>query len=126
MRLRLRRPAGREARAECGDVGGGVLGLAAGELVLTAKAESPGVWGDGATVTLVISGALVIRVTGPSLVIVVTQDGTGSRTLSYGVNYKFAGGDAPTLTTTASAIDVLYYYVKSSTETYISSALDWS
>ena len=65
-------------------------------------------------------------VTGQSGVIVVTQDGTGSRTLSYGVNYKFAGGGAPTLTTTASAIDVLYYYVKSSTETYISSALDWS
>lgn len=51
---------------------------------------------------------------GQSGVIVVTQDGTGSRTLSYGSNYKFVSGAAPTLTTTASAVDVLAYYVESS------------
>jgi len=50
---------------------------------------------------------------GQSGVIVITQDGTGSRTLAYGSNYKFAGGTAPTLTTTASAVDVLVYYVES-------------
>lgn len=52
---------------------------------------------------------------GQSGVIVVTQDATGSRTLAYGSNWKFAGGTAPTLTTTAAAIDVLAYYVESST-----------
>lgn len=52
---------------------------------------------------------------GQSGVIVITQDGTGSRTLAYGSYFKFAGGTAPTLTTTASAIDVLAYYVESST-----------
>jgi hypothetical protein len=36
-----------------------------------------------------------------------TQDGTGSRTLAYGSDYKFAGGTAPTLTTTAAAVDIL-------------------
>lgn len=35
----------------------------------------------------------------------VIQDGTGSRTLTWGANYKFAGGTAPTLTTTAAAVD---------------------
>jgi hypothetical protein len=45
--------------------------------------------------------------------IVITQDGTGSRTLAYGSNYKFAGGTAPTLTTTANAVDVLVLYVES-------------
>lgn len=52
---------------------------------------------------------------GQSGVIVVTQDGTGSRTLAYGSYWKFAGGTAPTLTTTAAAVDVLAYYVESST-----------
>ena len=48
-------------------------------------------------------------------VIVITQDGTGSRTLAYGSYYKFPAGAAPTLTTTAAAVDVLAYYVESST-----------
>lgn len=52
---------------------------------------------------------------GQSGVIVITQDATGSRTLAYGSFYKFAGGTAPTLTTTANAVDVLAYYVESST-----------
>lgn len=50
---------------------------------------------------------------GQSGCIVITQDGTGSRTLAYGTNWKFEGGTAPTLTTTASAVDVLVYYVES-------------
>jgi hypothetical protein len=50
---------------------------------------------------------------GQSGVIVITQDGTGSRTLAYGSNFKFPGGTAPTLTTTAAAVDVLAYYVES-------------
>lgn len=52
---------------------------------------------------------------GQSGIIVITQDGTGSRTLAYGSYFKFPGGTAPTLTTTASAVDVLAYYVESST-----------
>jgi hypothetical protein len=48
-------------------------------------------------------------------VIVITQDGTGSRTLAYGGYFKFPAGTAPTLTTTANAVDVLAYYVESST-----------
>lgn len=47
--------------------------------------------------------------------IVITQDATGSRTLAYGAYWKFSTGTAPTLTTTASAVDVLVYYVESST-----------
>lgn len=54
-------------------------------------------------------------VAGQSGVIVITQDGTGSRTLAYGSYFKFASGTAPSLTTTASAVDVLAYYVESST-----------
>ena len=52
---------------------------------------------------------------GQSGAIVITQDATGSRTLAYGSNWKFPGGSAPTLTTTASAVDVIAYYVESAT-----------
>lgn len=54
-------------------------------------------------------------VAGQSGAIAITQDATGSRTLAYGSYFKFVGGTAPTLTTTASAVDVLVYYVESST-----------
>lgn len=52
---------------------------------------------------------------GQSGAIVITQDGTGSRTLAYGSYFKFPSGSAPVLTTTASAVDVLVYFVESST-----------
>lgn len=48
-------------------------------------------------------------------VIVLTQDGTGSRTMAFGSYWKFPSGTAPTLTTTAAAVDVLAYQVESST-----------
>jgi hypothetical protein len=43
------------------------------------------------------------------------QDSTGSRTTVFNSIFKFAGGLAPTLSTTASAIDVLFYSCRSST-----------
>lgn len=63
---------------------------------------------------------------GQSGLIRVVQDGTGSRTLSFGTDYEFAGGTAPTLTTTASAEDLLFYKVLASNRVFISSALDIS
>ena len=47
--------------------------------------------------------------------IFITQDGTGSRTASWGTDWEFAGGTAPTLTTTAAAVDRVDYVVRSST-----------
>jgi len=38
------------------------------------------------------------------------QDGTGSRTATWPATVKWAGGTAPTLTTTASAIDIISFY----------------
>lgn len=49
---------------------------------------------------------------GQSGSIFIVQDGTGSRTLAYGTQYDFIGGTAPTLTTTASAIDRIDYVVR--------------
>lgn len=50
---------------------------------------------------------------GDSGIIEITQDGSGSRTMAYGTNWKFPGG-APVLSTAAGAIDVLAYYVVAS------------
>ena len=51
-------------------------------------------------------------VAGQSGVIFVLQDATGSRTLSYGSYWDFPGGNPPTLTTTASAVDLIAYVVR--------------
>ncbi len=49
---------------------------------------------------------------GQAGVFVFIQDGTGSRTLSLGTDYETAGGAGITLSTTASAVDVVPYFVK--------------
>jgi len=54
----------------------------------------------------------------------ITQDGTGSRTLAYGTNFKFAGGTAPVLSTAASSVDRIDYVVASSTIIHAVASLD--
>ena len=41
----------------------------------------------------------------------IVQDGTGTRTLTYGTDWEFAGGVAPTLSTPAASEDLLFYKV---------------
>lgn len=45
----------------------------------------------------------------------VIQDGTGSRTLAFGSNYKFPDGTAITISTSTSSVDLLVFNVRSST-----------
>lgn len=52
---------------------------------------------------------------GQSGIIYIVQDGTGSRTMSFNSNWKFEGGNAPTLSTGASDVDALIYNVRTST-----------
>ena len=49
---------------------------------------------------------------GQSGSIFVVQDSTGSRLLTYGSNWDFAGGTAPTLSTAASSVDRIDYIVR--------------
>ena len=58
--------------------------------------------------------------------IFVIQDGTGSRTLSFGTNYKFPGGTAPTLSTGASACDRIDYITFTSTNVHAVATLNVS
>lgn len=52
---------------------------------------------------------------GQSGAIFLVQDATGSRTASFGSYWDFPSGSAPTLTTTASSVDLLVYVVRSTT-----------
>ena len=61
---------------------------------------------------------------GATYILIISQDATGSRTLSYGSAYKWPGGTAPTLTTTANAIDVLSF-VSDGTNMFGVSQLDF-
>ena len=71
--------------------------------------------GNNATVTLggnrTLDNPSNITV-GQSGSIFVVQDGTGSRTLSYGSAFDFAGGTAPTLSTGANAVDRIDFVVR--------------
>lgn len=49
----------------------------------------------------------------------VVQDGTGNRTISYDYGYEFAGGNAPVLSTTAGAEDLLFYKALTSDRIFI-------
>ena len=58
--------------------------------------------------------------------IAVKQDGTGTRTLSYGDAYNFASGTAPTLSTAAAATDILIYKVREVSSVDVASILNVS
>jgi phage-related tail fiber protein len=58
--------------------------------------------------------------------IVITQDATGGRTLSFGDQYKHPAGTPPTLTTDAAAVDVLTIFCVTASLFYVFPALDMS
>ena len=64
------------------------------------------------------------QVAGQSGSIFVTQDGTGSRTLAYHADWDFPGGTAPTLTTTANAVDRVDYIVAAANKVHAVASLD--
>ena len=85
---------------------------------------------DGATITPDFSASCNFTVTlggnrtmanptnvvgGQSGSIFIVQDGTGSRTLAWGSNWDWAGGSAPTLSTTANAVDRVDYIARNAT-----------
>jgi len=120
-----------------------VAGLAVAQSYTKAQRGTPVALTDAATIAVDLSLGNNFSVTlagnrtlgdptnvtaGQSGVIVITQDGTGSRTLAYaGTKWKFAGGSAPTLTAgVGGAVDVLAYYVESSSRITVTSLLNVS
>jgi len=79
------------------------------------------------TVTLAGNGTLTNPQTiipGQSGVVYVGQDSVGSRTLTYGSWWKFPGGVTPTLTTTANAVDALFYTVRTASSITVNAVLN--
>ena len=64
------------------------------------------------------------QVAGQSGSIFITQDGTGSRTAAWAANWKWKGGTAPTLTTTAAAVDRVDYIIAASGSIHAVATLD--
>ena len=92
-------------------------GVRANIVTLTDAANIAYDMDDGNNATVTLGGNRTLdnpsNVTvGQSGSIFIVQDGTGSRTLSYGSAYDFAGGTAPTLSTAASAVDRIDYVVR--------------
>lgn len=96
---------------------------------------------DGATITIDMADSNNFSVTlggnrtfanpsndtaGQSGSIFITQDGTGSRTASWGTDWDFAGGTAPTLTTTAGAVDRVDYVIKDASNIHAVATLNYS
>ena len=64
------------------------------------------------------------QVEGQSGSIFVTQDGTGSRALTYHDDWKWAGGNTPTLSTDADAVDRIDYIVAEENKIHAVVSLD--
>jgi len=104
-----------------------------------AAAGAVGTLSDGANVavdlstfnnfTLTLNGARNLDnptnlIVGQSGIIWVSQNSTGGQTLSYGSFWKFPANTAPTLTSTASAVDALVYSVRTSTSITVQAILN--
>ena len=74
-------------------------------------------------ITLVNPANLTAGTTGS---IFIVQDGTGSRTVSYGNSWDFVGGTAPTMTTGANSVDRIDYIVLDSTNIHAIATLAYS
>ena len=64
------------------------------------------------------------EVAGQSGSIIITQDGTGSRTAAWNSAWKWTGGTAPTLSTAASAVDRIDYLVVAAGNIHAVASLD--
>ena len=107
-----------------------IAGNAAGKVVAIGTASTITIdmsTGNNFTVTLDGNATLANptnATVGQSGVVYIVQDGTGSRTLGVGTHWHFPAGTAPTLTTTANAVDVFAFSVRSSTSITANAILD--
>jgi len=75
---------------------------------------------QGNNFSLTLTGSIVLNnptgvTTGQSGIILIQQDSSGSKTVGFGSHWDFPSATAPTLSTGANALDVLTYFVRSST-----------
>lgn len=97
-----------------------VVWSAAAPVTLTYSATVTPDLSTGVNFSLALTGNVTLAnptnmKAGQSGYIYISQDATGSRTISYGAYWKFPTGTSKTLSTAANSADVLYYTVHSST-----------
>jgi len=61
---------------------------------------------------------------GQAGIVIITQDGTGTRTMGFNQIWKFPGGSVPTLTTAGGSVDALVWYAESATRITAKMLLD--
>lgn len=88
-------------------------------------------WNDANVQKVVLGGNRTIAnpsniEAGATYILILVQDGTGSRTVTWGTNYKFSGGTAPTLTTTGGQADVITLVAYSSSILMCTSVLNFA
>lgn len=120
-----------QANAASTVLGPNAVWSAAGTTALTDAATIAVDMSTGINFTVTLGGNRTLGApsntkVGQSGVFRVTQDGTGTRTLAYNAVYKWSGGTACTLTTTASKNDYIFYFVYSSSEILLSCMLNVS
>ena len=59
---------------------------------------------------------------GQSGIIVIIQDGTGSRTIAIGTDYEWPAGTATTISTSANAVDIIPYFIKAANSIQLGAA----
>ena len=99
------------------------LGNATGTVVLDLN--------ENANFSLTLTGNITLAnptslTAGTSGSIFLIQDGTGSRTATFGNSFDFIGGTAPTLTTAASSVDRIDYIVLDSSNIHTVATLAYS
>lgn len=87
-------------------------------------------WTTGNIHTSTLTGNCTYTFTAPSpalgvLILVVSQDATGSRTVTWPGTVKWSGGTAPTLTTTASKTDIFTFYYDGTNYYGVTSGLNY-
>jgi len=97
-----------------GNAAGSVVGLG------TTDANTTLDFSTGNNFSLELTGSIVLSnptgvTTGQSGIVLISQDGTGSRTCGFGSHWDFPSSTPPTLSTGANALDALTYFVRSST-----------
>ena len=88
-------------------------------------------WDSGNVQTMELSGATTINnpsniEVGATYIIILKQDAEGTHTVSWGSQYKFPAGTAPTITTTANKADVITLIAYSSTVLMCTSVQDFA
>lgn len=87
-------------------------------------------WTDGLPHKVTLTGNCTFTFSNPTAggvyILELAQDATGSRTVTWPAAVHWSGGTAPTLTTTASKVDIFTFYYNGTTYFGVTSGLNYT